>query len=332
MTFSLTDYSVARQGCALIRVKSDRVLRVSGMDCFEALDALFSMDIEMLLPNRGVTGLFLEDDGAVIALTTVFKGDEDLILFTQDSTADALKAHLKGQFDGQDAAVEDMSQTHDVLCLIGPHAEKAMETNLSEDILGLSYLTFEENPDIGQLVFRMGYSGEYEYRVLVPAGDCDISDRLSQPGDDFKVVEIEETIQSLLMLEMRSLTYANLNDKRDPLAAGLHWMVDFRKPEFPGQSVLQARLDNLDEAGLMLRFDANAEVQSGDVLELEGKPVGRISTAAFSPTLEACIAFAYVERSLSWVGVRFELAGKESQIIGEGVSAPMFVTRTVLEA
>ncbi|WP_193748335.1 aminomethyl transferase family protein [Leisingera sp. ANG-M1] len=328
----MQDYVVAREGCALIRVNSDRVLRVTGMDCFEALDAVFSMDIEMLLPNRGVTGLFLDEGGAVIALATVFKGDEDLILFTQGETSEALTAHLTSSFADQDAAIEDMSATYDILCLVGPHAEKAMETNLSEDILGLSYLTFEENPDIGQLVFRMGYSGEYEYRILVPTGDTGIADRLSQPGDGFEVTEIKEEIQALLMLEMRSLNFAQLNSKRDPLAAGLHWMIDFRKPEFPGQAALQARLDDLQETGLMLRFDAQANVEQGDVLAIEGQPVGRVVTAAFSPTLDAFVVFAYVQHDLSWVGVRFELANKDTELVGQGVSAPLFVTRTVLAA
>lgn len=326
----IKDYTVARSGCGIIRLSRDRVLRVTGPDAIDVIDALFS--IEMLLPYRGGAGAFLNDEGLVIAFATLFVGGDGLIIFTQDITFDALMKYLGEFLDMRDAEIVVLSDTHDIICLLGPDAEKTMVQNVSEDIMGLSYLTYEEISSIGQPVFRMGYTGEYEYRVLVPRGDMEIIKRLSQPGDDFTVSEISEDVFPFLMLEMRSLTYNELNEERCLLAAGMHWMIDFRKPEFSGKESLKARLDTIEQTGLMLRFGMNVPMMMDDALRIEGQKVGRIVKSIYSPTLGEVIALAYIDRVFSWVGVRFEVEANSGLVIGQGVSSPIFMTRTILDS
>lgn len=326
-------YDVARNGTALMRLEGEGVLRIGGANAETALNALFSMDLEIILPFRGISGLFLRDDASVIAMATVFKGDEDFFVFTEPASAAALAAYLETGLQGQDVMLEYLSSTMSVLCLLGPKAEKAMSEFGGDDILGLPYLSFEDNARLGLPLFRMGSSGEYEYRILCPNDAvAAIEAQMLEKAAEFDLEQISPDILGLLMLEMRSLQLSDLSEGADPITAGLHWMVDFRKEGYPGANLLHAQKEAPQERPLMLLLDVGAKAAQGDQIAIQGQPMGRIIRAAFSPHLGRHVALVYAQPDFGWVGVRFELIGREASGQAEGVSAPLFVTQTVSRA
>jgi aminomethyltransferase len=291
------------------------------------------MDLEIILPFRGISGLFLRDDASVIAMATVFKGDEDFFVFTEAASSAALAAHLDAGLQRQDVTLELLSGTMSVLCLLGPKAEKAMSEFGGDDILGLPYLSFENNALLGLPLFRMGTSGEYEYRMLCPNDAvAALEAQMLEKAAEFDLAQISPDILGLLMLEMRSLQLSDLSDLTDPITAGLHWMVDFRKEGYPGADLLHVRKAAPQERPLMLLLDAGASAAPGDQIAIEGRPMGRIIRAAFSPHLGRHVALVYAQPDFGWVGVQFDLIGPKACGRAEGVSAPLFVTQTVSRA
>lgn len=323
-------YKIARSQVALIDLGNEGRIRVSGADAEKALNACFSMDLEIILPWKGVTGLFLNEQASVLAVATVFKGDDEFFIFTEVATSEILLRHLGEKLSSAAVEIEDLSTQYGWICALGPKAQNAMSEFAGEDILGLPYLAFEENVKLDAKLFRMGFSGEFEYRILCPLDRCqEMKATMLNGGQEFGLEVVQPEVLSLLMLEMRSLGIADIPSDVDPIQAGLHWMVNFRKEAYFGhQAVLEAK-SNPRRRALMLRLAEKGVAAAGDRIEIEGQDFGFLVHVDYSPTLESDIALAYADPAFGRVGVTFETKGKERGCMATGVSAPLFVTKTV---
>lgn len=326
-------YELARNSTALIDLSGEGLFRISGADAGIALNRCFSMDLEIVLPWKGVTGLFLSETADVVAIATIFKGDDEFFVFTESAMATALQQHLVTKFEGVEAEIQDLAGDFAWLCLVGPRAQSAMAQFGSEDILGLPYLSFEDNAVLGAKLFRMGFCGEYEYRILCPLDNRDAMwEKFLQKGSEFGIAVASPEIMNILMLEMRSLQKQHLPAEANPITLGLHWMVDFRKETFPGLDVVHAAKVAPASRALMVRLDQSGMAAAGDRLQIDGQDVGFCSAIQYSPTLGKDIGLAHVMPEFGWVGVPFDVMGYNGSIGAVGVSAPLFVTKTVLAA
>jgi glycine cleavage system aminomethyltransferase T len=326
-------YELARDGAALLELQTEGRFRVGGARAEAALNALFSADLEIVAPYKGAIGLFLDDAAGVIAIAAVFKAADDFYVFTEAASADALWRHLSSELPAQGAELEDLRATHDWLCILGPRAQDTMSKSAGDHILGLPYLAFEENEALGALVFRMGFCGEYEYRMLLPAGHgAEAAARLLRDGAEFGIGRAEAAVLPTLMLEMRSLALADLPPGGNPIEAGLHWMINFRKDGLRADAALQRIKAAPQRRALMLRLRDAGRAADGDRLAIEGKDLGYLARVLHSPTLGEDIGLAFVEPGFGQVGVTFEVLGARGATRALGVSAPLFVTKTVRSA
>jgi aminomethyltransferase len=326
-------YEFARSGTALMDLSSEGYFRVTGPDAENMLNRCFSMDLEIVFPWKGVTGLFLTDSAKLIAIATLFKADDDFIVFTEEKTSESLFLHLQSQFAGSTVHIESMAADYAMLCVLGPQAQNAMSMFGGEDILGLPYLSFEDNAKLDARLFRVGFTGEYEYRILCPRDRRDAmwADFIAR-GNDYGIGVASAEVMSLLMMEMRSLQKSGLPADADPISLGLHWMVNFRKEDFPGLQVLNSAKELPASRTLMLCLDSPKMAQAGDRLQIDGQDVGYCSSIHYSPTLQKDIGLAHVTNEFGWVGVPFNVVSQHGAINAIGVSAPLFVTKTVMSA
>lgn len=327
-------YQAARERAALIDLDAEGRLRVGGPDAQDALNACFSMDLEVVLPWRGVSGLFLDANAGIQAIATVFRGGEDeFFVFTESATATSLADHLRQALSGANVQIDDLAQSHSWIALIGPKAQAAMAEVAGEEVMGLPYLAFEENLPLQSTLFRMGFCGEFEFRVLCPQERSqEVTDRLLQVGQPLGVDKQSAEVMRLLMLEMRSLSITDIPSGFDPIRCGLHWMVNFRKPQFVGRDAVLAAKVAPRQHALMMLLDSNGVARAGDRLRIENRDLGQLTHVRYSPELGRDIALAYVDADLGWVGVSFETVGQARGCLATGVSAPLFVTKTISSA
>lgn len=332
-TASESAYKAVRERVALINLSSEGRLRLSGVGAEAVLDRLFSQDLGIVARWRGISGLFLHDDASLVAIATVFKGDDECYVFTEANTAPALYEHLRSHLVADDVLLEDLSSDYDWWCLVGPNAQKVAADVAGDDVLGMRYLSFEQNPVLDVPLFRMGYSGEYEYRLLCPKQQSEaLTQRLMISGRDSGIALADPAVFPLLMLEMRSLCRKDIPAGMDPLAMGMHWMVSFRKHAYPGAEALRRMKFSLDARALMLILEEPGIAAAGDRLQIEDSELGICAAVQFSPTLGKDIALACVDPAYGWVGVRFSVVGPRGSVQARGVSAPLFVTKTVSAA
>lgn len=326
-------YKLARNSVALLDMKAEGRFLISGPNAEMALNALFSIDLEVIPSWKGCTGLFLTETATVIAIATVFKADEEFYVFTDAGAADALRQHLATEIPAHDAIFDDLSGTHEWFCVLGPRAQDMMAKCAGEEILGLPYLSFEQNDKLDVKLFRMGQCGEFEYRLLVPVERAaEIFSLLLEEGAEFDIGNAKHEAMSTLMLEMRSLAKGDLPGDADPIQSGLHWMISFRKDNLRAGEVIHTAKLAPASRSLMVRMEKPGYATDGDRLEIEGQDVGFCARVVHSLTLESDIGFAFVNPDFGYVGVSFEVKGAQGNTTALGVSAPLFVTKTILSA
>jgi folate-binding protein YgfZ len=129
--------------------------------------------------------------------------------------------------------------------------------------------------------------------VIVPAGERDAAlNALQQAGaipvspEAWDLVRIERGIPSI---------DAELDDRSNPLEAGLEDLINFEKGCYIGQEVV-ARLDTYDKLQRRLVGLRSAKPLSpGADLTADGRNVGRVTSSTISPEFGP-IALAYVRK------------------------------------
>ncbi|HEX5498716.1 MAG TPA: glycine cleavage T C-terminal barrel domain-containing protein, partial [Thermomicrobiales bacterium] len=108
-----------------------------------------------------------------------------------------------------------------------------------------------------------------------------------------------------LRLEARMPLYGNeLSDDISPLEAGLGWAVKLDKGPFVGSEPMQAmKAAGAPRRTVGFRLTARCgSARHGYEVQVDGRPVGVVTSGAPSPTLGENIGLALVERDVAGVG------------------------------
>ncbi len=116
--------------------------------------------------------------------------------------------------------------------------------------------------------------------------------------------------QRVLRLEKGHLIIGQDTDAlSDPFGAGLSWSVDLGKDDFIGKAMLTAR----QKRGLhdrLVKFemlDPAVVPGEGEQIVVDGRFIGRITSARYSPTLKKSIGLAWVPLDESEPGTKFKI-------------------------
>jgi folate-binding protein YgfZ len=105
--------------------------------------------------------------------------------------------------------------------------------------------------------------------------------------------------------------------------------VSYRKGCYIGQEVLN-RIHSIGHVnrrlcGLLLERDLAAPPRKGDVLLKDGRDVGRLTSAVFSPALQTHLALGYVRREHAAPGTELVLKSETGESVARVAGLP-FVT------
>ena len=149
------------------------------------------------------------------------------------------------------------------------------------------------------LIARTGYSGELGYELFFPREYAEgIWDAAFAAGEPFGIVPCGlGALRSVRMEKKYPLYGLDLNDTTSPLEAGVGWTVRFETGAFIGRDALARQRD----AGVTRRlvgiaFDGVGYVpKAGDVVTVDGRPVGSITSSDTGHYLGRALAMGYLE-------------------------------------
>jgi tRNA-modifying protein YgfZ len=314
--FSTEGYQALCRGAGVVRRGDRGVLSVTGPDRLTWLQGLLTNDVAAL-PIGGVCeAAYLTPQGRMITDMRVVHLAERTLLDVPASLAGPLTAKLDGLLFSEDAQIADVSAALSILDVHGPKAPIVV------------HATRNHHAGLSAIVSDSPY-GVPGFSLFVPANDADAwVTRLSEAGG---VPATLETLDVIRVEAGRPAFLVDMDEHTIPLEAGIeNRAISFTKGCYVGQEVIvrvmhrgQGRVAK-KLVGLTLATDDSPK--AGDVIAAGDRVIGRVTSAAWSPTLERSIALGYVQRDFIEAGTRVEVRAANGSLAATVSSLP-FVSR-----
>jgi aminomethyltransferase len=331
----VAEHHAVRSGCGVFDLSHLGKIAVTGPGAVESLQYAFSNDVTLLSTGRAHYTLCLNEAGGVVDDLLLYRLGWGYLAICNGANVDAVREAVAAAPGA--ARITDL--TGDFVCLAvqGP-ASPEVATGAGLDVRGMAFLDCRELGEpgpgaaaseqaepahLGGMIARSGYTGERGYEVVVPIErGGDLWDRLLAVDS---VVPAGLGARDTLRLEMGYALHGNdIDATTNPIAAGLGFAVA-DDTEFRGAAAVRAAREDKPSRRLIgLRATGRGVPRAGQDVWSGDTVVGRTTSGSFSPTLQAGIALAYVDRAVPrGAGVVVDVRGRH---LAAEVVRPPFVT------
>jgi sarcosine oxidase subunit alpha len=300
----------------LIDVSTLGKLLVIGPDAAEFLERLYPNRFGDMKAGRIRYAVLNTDAGRIMDDGTIARLSEDAYYVTTTSTGAGAVVEWFEWWNavwGMDVQIADITGALAAVNVAGPRARELMSrlTDLDVSNEALSYLDARQGKIAGvpSLVLRIGFVGElgYELHFPSPYGEF-VWDTILERGEDLGIRPFGLEPQRILRLEkMHILVGQDTDSESNLIEANMPWIVKFDKDDFVGKWALehvQARGPREQLVGFEME-DGRVPPEGGQVVIKERRPVGRITSARWSPELRKVIGMAWVPPELARDGAEF---------------------------
>jgi tRNA-modifying protein YgfZ len=306
--------------------RSDRIrLEISGPDRAKFLHNLTTNEVKRLAVGRGCEAFVTSPQGKTIGYLIILAADDKLIA-RADPGGDVLAVpHFQkyGVFD--DVAINDRSSSTFELHFFGPHAgllaERAAGVSPREEY---SHVT----TSIGGSPVRLVRESPVFYPGFTVIGEksagASVKETLVTQGRDLGLIEIGAAAFEVLRIEAGTPVFGKeVTEKNLPQEFGRDdRAINFVKGCYLGQETV-ARLDAVGHVNQVLKglvFAAGTPCPGpGSPVEGEGKRVGIVTSAAFSPVRDASVGLAMIRTTHTTTGTRVIVMLGEGSGLAEAI-------------
>jgi aminomethyltransferase len=337
----MAEHKHTRTAAGLFDVSHMGQLRLVGPDTAAAFESLIPVDVIDLPVGKQRYGLLLNDDGGIIDDLMFFKKSADeLFVIVNGACKVGDIAHIQAKI-GQRCQVIPMPEFA-LLALQGPQAVTAL-SRLAPGVEKLVFMTgghFALNTgthSIDVFLTRSGYTGEDGFEISVHASDAsDLAKALlAQP----EVKPIGLGARNSLRLEAGLPLYGNDIDRSTtPVEAGLQWaMQKVRRADgaraggFPGAAKILAQLAG-DTGAIgrkrvgLLALSRVPVREHTELQDLNGQPIGEVTSGLLGPTIDQPIAMGYVPPELAALGTQVNAIVRGKPVAMQVVAMPFVPT------
>jgi tRNA-modifying protein YgfZ len=295
------EYEAARSSACIVDRADRALLRMHGRDPLKMIQGLVTNDVAGALPDRAVYAALLTPKGRMVAELRVIRRGGELLLETARDALPGLTETLKKFVPPLFARVEDVTGDWKVIGVYGPRAAEVLRAALGEDAMPAETIEDALCESDGRIVIRTAYTGGDGFDVLVPAAAAEDAWR--------RIAEAGARPAGHATLDVRRIEAgrprwgAELTNETIPLEANLlERAISTGKGCYTGQEVI-IRILHRGHVNWLLRGvllgDAPAPAPDAELVgEADGKRLGRITSAAWSPKHGQTLALAFVRREV----------------------------------
>jgi folate-binding protein YgfZ len=305
----LDEYRAARESVALIDKNYRAYLRFSGPDRVRFLNAVFTNNVKDLSAGSGVVSLFLNPQGRIQAEVETYATKDSLFCVSFAMIRETLVPALDKYIIMDDVTLTDETDLFGTVALEGPGAAELIRKLTGVDLAQLGELGFQET-EVGGIpcgLTKRSPSGVASGEILALRSDLPrlwsvLHAEVSAAGGRAMGYQA----LNALRLEQGVAWFGyDFGEKQIPHEAGLQDShISYTKGCYTGQEIVERvrSRGQVNRVRVLLKFSGQDVPASGTSLLADGKEVGHVTRAAFSPELQAPIGMVYVRRENSTVG------------------------------
>ena len=318
------------QTAILCDVAVERQVEITGPDAFKFIQLLTPRDLSKLSIGQCKYVLITNDKGGILNDPVLLRlaenhfwlslGDSDILLWAQGVAVNS----------GLDVKITEPDVSP--LQLQGPNSAKIMIKLFGDVIKDLKYYWFKELEldGIPLVVSRTGWSSEFGYELFLRDGSKgnELWEKIMSAGKEFGIQPGHTS--SIRRIEGAMLSYhADADIHTNPFELGLDRLVNLDSNiDFIGKKALK-KIKDQGIKRLQIGLEIKCDPLKGPntifwPIINNGKKIGKITSAVYSPRLKKNIALAIVDIKYSKIGSKLETLIDNSKVDCEIIEKPFF--------
>lgn len=314
-------------------------IRFTGKDAAAWLQSQTTNDVLRLESGQGHAGALLDRQGRLQAHFTLHCWEDEFWMLVEKTQAPRLLEQLDAHLFIEEVTIEPAGDDLEQVALQGRRCLGFLATLLEypAEVLPLEDHGCRPVELLGYevLAFRESLAGEDGFVFVVERGRGQaLVDALIDRGAEFGVAHIGPEAREILRIEAGIPRFGVDMDSSQPIPETTleRDHVNYDKGCYLGQEVVarlraygavkQALMGLIFESdladgkiGFSLPTFSFSKEKVGELLVVNGKKIGRITSATWSPTLNAPIALAYLDRDHRAPGTRLDLTPRNADIL-----------------
>jgi aminomethyltransferase len=327
------EHNAVRHNVGLFDVSHMGEINISGKNALKFVQRLTINDAAILEIGQAQYSAMCYDDGGIVDDLLVYRFKDYYMLVVNASNIikdlDWLKNNL---IEGVE--IEDMSNRLSLIALQGPKSRELLIKSMSIDISNLTFYHFVEieNSGMSWVLARTGYTGELGFEIY---GDNEtiphIWDKLMDSGKFFSLEPVGLAARDTLRTEMKYCLYGNdIDEKTNPIEAGLGWITKLDKGDFIGRDAITDSKNNLTRRLVCIELVDRAIPRQGYHIFKNGLKIGIVTSGTYSPSIGKGIGMAYINNPFTKSGTEIIVDIRGQQKLAVIVKPPFYKNGTAL--
>jgi sarcosine oxidase subunit alpha len=315
---------------------------IQGPDAAEFLNRMYANTIQSLQPGKVRYGILLNEKGVIFDDGVCARLGVDKFWVNSTGSGAAYLAGwfdewLQGEWPDLQVVTTDVTSAFATINLAGPKARDVLaslpcDVDLSRDAFPHLQVRSGTLCGVPCQILRVSFTGELSYEISVPADyGASLWERLYEAGQPFGLVPFG--VESLLVARTEK-GYLHVGADTDgstvPDDIGFGKAVANKVGDFVGRRSLSLpenlRLDRLQLVGLRCKgdsqaFNTGAHLTDAKPTQLPAQSAGYLTSACWSPTLNAHVGLGLLRGGRSRLGETVYLVDGQSRSEAEVVNA-----------
>ncbi len=308
-TDPIAENLAVRRNVGIIDLSQREYLRVAGSDRASFMQGITTNDVGNIMAGDGLHCAILTVKGRVLADFILLAFEDHFLLEMEASILEKLRTTLS-RYKIREKVMIEQGGGIGAIGVQGPDSPLLIAKNFTSPLPELrTYHHFTVQSEQSPITIRKeSLTGEAGYILTMPQTSLQrVWENLLKMGTEFNLHPIGYEAMESLRIEAGIPRYGlDLTEENIPLEIENEDIISFTKGCYVGQEVI-ARLKFLGQAnkhlkGLLLA-GAKMPKYSARIVKDE-KEIGRVTSSAYSPTLNQGIAMAYLRREYSAAGTQ----------------------------
>ncbi len=301
---------------------------LKGKHALDLIQRVTSNDASVLTDGKVQYSCLPNDKGGIVDDLLVYRIDSETYLLVVNASNIEKDWNWISDHNSLDVEMKNISEATSLLAIQGPYALATLQKLTDVKLSDMPYYTFKKGVFNGVenvIISNTGYTGAGGFELYFPNEVAEkMWDAIFEAGKEYGIKPIGLGARDTLRLEMGFCLYGNdIDDSTSPIEAGLGWITKFSKEFTNSKKFLEQK-----EKGVLKKLIGFEMIDRGiprhdyEIVNAEGKIIGKVTSGTQSPSLQKGIGMGYVPVSSSKADSEIYIRIRDKNLKAKVVKTP----------